>query len=47
MNEQDRAIAETIEHEQGRLRNFIRKRVPDRWDVEDVLQAVFFALVEA
>jgi RNA polymerase sigma factor (sigma-70 family) len=46
MNEQDRRIAETIEREQGRLRNFIRKRV-DRRDVEDVLQDVFFELVEA
>lgn len=47
MSEQDRQIAETIERERGRLRNFIRKRVPDRWDAEDVLQDVFFELVEA
>jgi RNA polymerase sigma factor (sigma-70 family) len=47
MNEQDRLIAETIEREGGRLRRFIRSRVPDRWDVEDVLQDVFFELVEA
>ncbi len=47
MDEQDRRIAETIEREQGRLRNFIRKRLPDRRDVEDVLQDVFFELVEA
>ncbi len=47
MSDQDRRIAETIEREQGRLRNFIRKRVPDRRDVEDVLQDVFFELVEA
>lgn len=47
MSEQDRRIAEAIEREQGRLRNFIRKRVPDRQDVEDVLQDVFFELVEA
>jgi RNA polymerase sigma factor (sigma-70 family) len=47
MNEQDRQISETIEREKGRLRNFIRKRVPDRLDVEDVLQDVFFELVEA
>ncbi len=46
MNEQDRRIAETVEREQGRLRNFIRKQV-DRRDVEDVLQDVFFELVEA
>ena len=47
MSEQDRRIAETVEREQGRLRNFIRKRVADRGDVEDVLQDVFFELVEA
>ena len=47
MNEQDRQIADTIERERGRLRNFIRKRVPDRQDAEDVLQDVFFELVEA
>jgi len=47
MSEQDRQIAETIEREQGLLRNFIRRRVPDRRDVEDVLQDVFFELVEA
>ena len=47
MNEQDRQIAETIERERGRLRNFIRKNVPDREDAEDLLQDVFFELVEA
>ncbi len=47
MSEQDRRISEAIEREQGRLRNFIRKRVPDRRDVEDVLQDVFFELVVA
>jgi RNA polymerase sigma factor (sigma-70 family) len=47
MDEQDRRIAETIEREQGRLRGFIRKRVADRFDAEDVLQDVFSELVEA
>lgn len=47
MNEQDRRIAETVEREQGRLRGFIRKRVPDLEDAEDVLQDVFSELVEA
>ncbi len=47
MNEQDRRIAETIERERGRLRSFIRKRLPDREDVEDVLQDVFYELVAA
>ncbi|MGE5277059.1 MAG: RNA polymerase sigma factor [Acidobacteriota bacterium] len=47
MSEQDRRIAEAVERERGRLRNFIRKRLPGREDVEDVLQDVFFELVEA
>ena len=45
--EQDRRISEAIEREQSRLRNFIRKRVPGEGDVEDILQDVFFELVEA
>jgi RNA polymerase sigma factor (sigma-70 family) len=47
MSEQDRQISEIIEEEWFRLRNFIRKRVPDPSDVEDILQEVFFELVEA
>ena len=47
MDEQDRQIAETVERERGRLREFIRRRVPDREDAEDLLQDVFFELVEA
>jgi len=47
MSDQDRQIAETVEREQGRLRRFIRRRLPDAWEVEDVLQDVFFELVEA
>ena len=46
MTDKDRRIAETIQREQGRLRSFIRRRVPEI-DVEDVLQDVFFELVEA
>ena len=46
MTEQDRQIAETVEREGGRLRNFLRARVA-REDVEDILQDVFFELVEA
>ena len=46
-HEQDDRIAETIERERGRLRNFIRSRVADELDVEDVLQDVFSELVEA
>jgi len=45
-DEQDRRITETVERERGRLIQFIRKRVPDL-DAEDVLQDVFFELVEA
>ena len=45
--EQDQRISEVVEREQSRLRNFIRRRVPDPRDVEDVLQDVFFELVEA
>src|SRR4051812_46367812 len=45
--EQDQHIADTINREQSRLRNFIRKRVADPRDVEDILQDVFYKLVEA
>lgn len=45
--EQDRRISEAYEREQPRLRSFIRRRVPDRRDAEDILQEVFTELVEA
>jgi RNA polymerase sigma factor (sigma-70 family) len=45
--EQDQRIAEAVRREQPRLRNFIRRRVRDPRDAEDVLQDVFYALVEA
>lgn len=45
--EQDQRIAEAVEREQSRLRNFIRKRVANRADAEDILQEVFYELVEA
>jgi RNA polymerase sigma factor (sigma-70 family) len=45
--EQDRRIAEVVNREQSRLRNFIRRRVPDPRDAEDILQDVFYELVEA
>jgi RNA polymerase sigma factor (sigma-70 family) len=47
MIEQDRQIAEVIAEERSRLRNFIRKRVPNEADVEDLLQEVFYELLEA
>src|SRR5437016_5396805 len=45
--EQDLRIAEVVKREQSRLHNFIRRRVPDPRDAEDILQDVFYALVEA
>src|SRR5438105_11755561 len=45
--EQDRRINEVVEQEQSRLRNFIRRRVPNPRDAEDILQEVFYELVEA
>ena len=45
--EQDRRIAETFALEQPRLRSFIRRRVTDSRDAEDILQEVFTELVEA
>src|SRR5579872_3172043 len=45
--EQDQQISEVVEREQSRLRNFIRRRVPDPRDAEDILQEVFYELVEA
>ena len=45
--EQNLRIAETLEREQGRLRNFIRSRVLDESDAEDILQEVFYELVQA
>ena len=47
MIEQDLQISEVIAEERARLRNFIRKRVPNEADVEDLLQEVFYELVEA
>src|SRR5437899_747483 len=45
--EQDQRISEIIAEERSRLRNFIRRRVPDPRDAEDILQDVFYELVEA
>lgn len=47
MAEQDERIAGTIRREQDRLRNFIRRRVGDESEVEDILQEVFYELVLA
>lgn len=45
--EQDQRISEVVKREGSRLRNFIRRRVSDPRDAEDVLQDVFYKLVEA
>jgi RNA polymerase sigma factor (sigma-70 family) len=45
--QQDLRIVEIVRREQSRLRHFIRRRVPDPRDAEDVLQEVFYELVEA
>ncbi|MBS1230525.1 MAG: polymerase sigma factor, sigma-70 family [Proteobacteria bacterium] len=47
MAQQDQRIAETIIRERGRLGSFIRQRVSDPGEAEDILQDVFFELVEA
>lgn len=44
---QDRRIADVVGREESRLRSFIRRRVADPRDVEDILQDVFYELVEA
>ena len=45
--EQDRQISAVMAEEQSRLRSFIRRRVPNEADAEDLLQDVFFELVQA
>src|SRR5258708_31282575 len=47
MADQEQRISETALREQGRLRKFIRKRVADNSEAEDILQDVFYELVEA
>ena len=47
MLEQDRQISEAVEQQRSRLKSFISRRVADPSDVEDILQEVFFELVEA
>ena len=47
MSDEDRRISEAVVHQQGRLRNFVRKYVSDQSDVEDILQDVFYEFVAA
>lgn len=44
---EDRGVAEVVEREGSRLRAFIRRRLADPRDAEDVLQEVFCELLEA
>lgn len=45
--ERNQRITEVYRRERSRLLNFIRRRVPDTDDAEDVLQDVFYRLMEA
>ncbi len=45
--EQDQRISAVVKEVQARLRSFIRRRVPDSRDAADILQDVFYELVEA
>jgi len=47
MSEQDQRISEAVARDQSRLREFIRRRVANREEAEDILQDVFYELVEA
>ncbi len=47
MADQDQQISQVVVQERSRLLNFIRRRVPDPLDAEDILQDVFSELVEA
>jgi RNA polymerase sigma factor (sigma-70 family) len=46
-SEQNRRLSDVIQREYRRLFQFIRKRVGDEGDAEDILQDVFFELIEA
>src|SRR5215475_5262456 len=46
-SEQDRKISAAVGRETGRLRNFIRRRVLDASEAEDILQEVLYELVAA
>jgi RNA polymerase sigma factor (sigma-70 family) len=46
MIEQERRITDAVERERDRLRSFVRRRLPNESDVEDVLQDVFCELVQ-
>jgi len=45
--ERDQRISDVVQRERSRLAGFIRRRVPDPSDAEDILQDVFYELAEA
>ena len=47
MTQQDQHISEAVNRDYAGLRSFIRKRVGDQSDAEDILQDVFYELIEA
>jgi len=47
MTEQDRSLSDAFKQERSRLRSFIRRRVPDAADADDILQDVFHELIES
>ena len=47
ITEQDQLISEALERDRPRLRSFIRKHVSDTGEAEDILQDVFYELLEA
>jgi RNA polymerase sigma factor (sigma-70 family) len=44
--EQDQLISQALERDEPRLRSFIRKHVADTSEAEDILQDVFYELIE-
>src|ERR1700722_16576846 len=45
VEEQDQLISRAMEKDESRLKNFIRRRVADAGEAEDVLQDVFYELI--
>src|ERR1700744_1760996 len=47
ITEQDQLISEALERDESKLRSFIRKHVADTGEAEDIVQEVFYELLEA
>jgi len=47
ISQQDQLLSEAIARDQPRLRNFIRRHVSDNGEAEDILQDVFYELLQA